>query len=125
MMMRFMGDLRDVRPGWQADAELGGRSRPTVVLQQTLAHVTGRYPNDCIGPGIVGGGPPKYLYSNDAFFQRVKVSGDRFVHDVFKKLTTARASSKRLAFKHFFEMILKGRDLVSTDDAPNFFRTPR
>lgn len=123
MMMWFMGDLRDVRPGGQADANPRARSRPTVVLQQTFSHVTGRHPNDCIGPGIVGGGPPKYFYSNDAFFQRVKASGDRFVNDVFEKLTTAVASSKRIAFKHFFEMILEERDLFRTDDVPNFFGT--
>jgi hypothetical protein len=79
------------------------------VLKQAPAHVTGRNTNNRIVARIIGGGPPKKLHSNYAFFQRIEAAGDRLVDDELKELNAPMASFKYVPFDHFLQMVMQGR----------------
>ena len=51
---RLAGNPRNIRPYWQADAELGRGSVQAIVLQKSLADIARRDSDDCILSCVIG-----------------------------------------------------------------------
>src|SRR5580700_3641744 len=103
-----MRDDRNVGPQRKRNPQSRGRAISPVVLQQTLAHVAGRDPDDRIFTCIVGGCSAEQLHSDYPLFETLQMPFNCLFHHMAEKLRAAMTSLEGGPFCNFREVFPDG-----------------
>jgi hypothetical protein len=73
--------------------------------QQTLADATGRDPNNCVLPCIVGGVPAEQFHPDDPLLESVLAAAEGMFHQVSQKGATTLAARERVGVEDPFQFL--------------------
>jgi hypothetical protein len=123
-VVRSTPEFRDVRPGWQIDADLGLPGRILIILGQALTDLHCGSPHDRFQVGVVVRFPAEDLNPEIALLELVGVARQRSFHNMPQEARVSLAVLKESVREDSLELIPDGLPVRFRFRFPDFLRRP-